>query len=75
MKELIKNYLAYAVLIGMAGFWLFTFVMILAYGEIGYYEDNLAILIPEIILCAAALTLGIERTRWLIRTGNGRRKL
>lgn len=74
MKNLIKNYLAYSALIAMAGFWLFTFVVILIYDQIGFEEPNLAILILEIIVCIAALILGIERARWLIKTGNGKMK-
>ena len=61
-------------LIGRSGFWLFTFIVILIYGQIGFEEQNLAILILEIVVCVAALTLGRERARWLIRKHTGKRK-
>ena len=68
MKDIIKDTLTYALLIGVSLLLLLIFILIARYGAFVVYEPNKIILITDIAICVGMLALGIERLRSLIKT-------
>ena len=67
MRNIIKDTLSYALLIGCAGFFLLVFILLFIYEDLWVGEPNKVIVALEITLCLGMLTLGIERIHHLIR--------
>jgi len=67
MRNVIKEILSYAFLLGCGGFCLFILICMALYGDITLYEPIKPILIIEIALCVGLVALGIERFRNFVK--------
>ena len=67
MRNLIKDTLSYAFLIGCASCYLVIFILLFMNEDLCIGEPNRAITALEIAVCVGMLTLGIERIHNLIR--------